>query len=233
MVLEQGFDLPVPPDRAWPAFADIELLVSCLPGAALTGPAVDGEWPLRFDVKLGPISAGFVGSGRATADDAARRGSFQGSAVDKRSQSRVKGAVAFSVTAAGTGSRVQVEVDYTLTGTLAQFSRGGLVRDLAAALTAQFAANLSARLQPVAAATASAAVPAVHPLLPTADAPAWLPQFDPAPLVPACVPTPQPTAAAPARPAAAQPLSATSLLWAVAKARWRRLIDRALRRHTA
>jgi uncharacterized protein len=219
MQLEQHFELPVAPEAAWPAFADVELLVSCLPGASITGPAADGDWPLRFDVKLGPISAGFAGSGKPTLDDAERRGRFEGAAIDKRTQSRVKGAVAFALEAAGSGTRVSVDVDYALTGQLAQFSRGGLVKELASALTAQFAANLAARLQAM---PAAAAVPAaVLPIV--AEVPVWLPQDDPAPIVPPALPT------APARPAAA-PLSAGSLLLQVLKARWRRLLDRLFRR---
>ena len=44
------------------------------------------------------------------------------------------------------GSRVDVEIGYTLTGMLAQFSRTSLVQDLASRLTAAFAQNLEARL---------------------------------------------------------------------------------------
>ena len=47
-------------------------------------------------------------------------------------------------------------VDYSLAGALAQFNRGGIVRDLAKRLTTQFAANLQAAL---AAATPPPAAP--------------------------------------------------------------------------
>jgi len=168
MELEQQFELSIAPDLVWAAFQDIELLVTCLPGASLTGPAADGELPLRFEVKLGPIAAGFVGTGRVDFDQAARSGRFEGSASDKRTNSRVKGAAHFQLepqipegSAAGnpsTGSTVKVRVDYNLTGSLAQFSRAGIVRELASALTAQFANNLSERLL--------ASTPQAHPVLP-------------------------------------------------------------------
>ena len=151
MQLEQSFDLPVPPAIAWPAFKDIELLVQCLPGAALTGPAVDGELPIRFDVKLGSIAAAFVGSGRVHLDDETQGGRFEGTAIDRRTNSRVKGAADFKLAADGTGTRVSLVVDYSLTGTLAQFSRGAIVRELASALTSQFAANLAQRVHATAA----------------------------------------------------------------------------------
>ena len=146
MQLEQSFDLPLPPALAWPAFRNVAMLVECLPGAALTGPEADGRLPLRLDVKLGPIAAGFVGTGSASFDDAAFSGSFEGQAADKRTGSRVRGTASFALQPQGEGSCVRVVVDYTLTGALAQFNRGALVRELAAALTAQFAERLAARL---------------------------------------------------------------------------------------
>lgn len=147
MQLEQSFTLPLPPAQVWPAFKNVELLVECLPGASLTGPAVDGELPLRFDIKLGPIAAGFIGAGRVSFDDAGQAGRFEGQAADKRTNSRVRGAASFALQPHEAGTRVEVAVDYTLTGSLAQFSRSAIVRELASALTAQFASNLAARLR--------------------------------------------------------------------------------------
>jgi carbon monoxide dehydrogenase subunit G len=177
MQLEQHFQLPVAPEDAWPAFKDIELLVRCLPGASLTGPAVDGELPLRFDVKLGPIAAAFAGSGRVTFDDAAQSGCFEGSAADKRTQSRVKGAADFELNPGGVGTIVQVRVNYALTGSLAQFSRGGIVRELANALTTQFASNLANSLAAVAAPADGSPDPAAAPH-PAPAAPQALSVFD-------------------------------------------------------
>ena len=43
-------------------------------------------------------------------------------------------------------TRVNIEVDFTLTGPLAQFSRSSIVRDIAKRMTETFAHNLQARL---------------------------------------------------------------------------------------
>lgn len=158
MQLEQQFDLALPPAAVWPAFGDIALLVGCLPGAALAGDEAEGQWPLRFDIKLGPVAASFGGQGRLMRDEATHSGRFEGQASDRKTGSRVKGAAAFALAAAGSGTRVTVSVDYTLTGALAQVGRGGIVKELAGALTAQFAANLQQRL--AAAAAAAPATPA-------------------------------------------------------------------------
>ena len=46
----------------------------------------------------------------------------------------------------GTATRVDIEVGFTLTGALAQFSRSSIVQDVAKRMTASFAQNLQARL---------------------------------------------------------------------------------------
>ena len=46
----------------------------------------------------------------------------------------------------GAATRVDLEVGFTLTGPLAQFSRSGIVQDIAKRMTASFARNLQARL---------------------------------------------------------------------------------------
>ena len=219
MQLEQSFELPLVPAQTWKAFGDIALLVDCLPGASLTGPAVDGAVPMRFDVKLGPIAAAFVGSGQLALDDGTQSGRFEGTASDRRTNSRVKGSAAFTVQAIDTGSRVTVLVDYALTGSLAQFNRGGIVRELASALTTQFAGNLSQRLQADAAANAPDAMPADITASTSAD-----PAPSAAPSTPA---TPTTVSKPPAS------LDGWSLLRQVLKARWSRWIDRILGRNTA
>ncbi len=67
--------------------------------------------------------------------------------MDRKSSSRVKGVASFALEEAGAGeTRVDVKVDYTIGGTLAQFSRGGIVKELATRMTEAFASNLKAKL---------------------------------------------------------------------------------------
>jgi carbon monoxide dehydrogenase subunit G len=149
--LEQSFALPFPLAAAWAAFADVPMLVSCMPGAALQGEprSVDhgADIDLIFTVKLGPITGAFQGHGEVRRDAAAHSGTFSGAGADRKSSSRVKGEAKFALTATGEReTRVDINVNYSLTGALAQFSRGAIVQELAAALTRDFAANLRARI---------------------------------------------------------------------------------------
>jgi aerobic carbon-monoxide dehydrogenase small subunit len=144
----QDFTVTYPADEVFALFGRIEDVASCLPGAFITArPAADRvEGGIR--VKVGPIAAAFAGTARITRDEAARSGRIIGAGADAGGRSTTQGMISYRVTdgpSVGT-ARVELQVGYTLKGALAQFSRPGLVRDLAARITVQFAANLEARL---------------------------------------------------------------------------------------
>jgi carbon-monoxide dehydrogenase small subunit len=73
---------------------------------------------------------------------------IHGSARDKRSSSTTRGEIRYVLVEekGGAATRIDVEVGYTLTGPLAQFSRSGVVQDIAKRMTGSFAQNLQARL---------------------------------------------------------------------------------------
>jgi carbon monoxide dehydrogenase subunit G len=147
MEIEQSFTVAYPLDDVWTSFHDTPGIVACLPGASLTAPPENGALKLAMTVKLGPIVASFAGDGEMTLDEHDRRGSVSGGGVDRKSASRVKGVAAFALHAiSSVETRVDVKVDYTIAGTLAQFSRGGIVKELATRLTDAFAQNLKAKL---------------------------------------------------------------------------------------
>jgi uncharacterized protein len=147
MEIEQSFTVAYPLDDVWTSFHDTPGIVACLPGASLTAPPENGALKLAMTVKLGPIVASFAGDGEMTLDENDKRGSVSGGGVDRKSASRVKGVAAFALHAISPGeTRVDVKVDYTIAGTLAQFSRGGIVKELATRLTDAFAQNLKAKL---------------------------------------------------------------------------------------
>lgn len=147
MDIEQSFNVPFSPDLVWKGFLDVEGIVNCLPGASLTEPPQDGHLSLAMTVKLGPIVAAFKGEGQMTLDEANHKGVVSGQGNDRKSGSRVKGTAQFELLPEGTGTKVNVVVDYSITGSLAQFNRGGIVRELATRMTDAFAANLKSRLE--------------------------------------------------------------------------------------
>ncbi|MGH6798284.1 MAG: xanthine dehydrogenase family Fe-S subunit [Roseiarcus sp.] len=162
----QSFVIAHPVDEVWAFFGQVEDVAACLPGASLDGADQDGAVTGKIKVKVGPISAEFRGAAHITRDEAAHRGAIVGSGRDAPSNSATRGIIAYSVNPdeTGAGARVDLDVGYTLTGMLAQFSRLSLVQDLASRLTAAFAQNLEARLSVEADGDAAAPPPLVREL---------------------------------------------------------------------
>ena len=148
MELTQSFTVAHPRAVVWAYFADVDAVARCMPGAALSEPVSGNSLKGAIAVKLGPISAAFTGEGEFERDDAGFRGVIRGSGRDNKTGSRAKGEVAYVLAEedGGAATRVAVSVAFTLAGPLAQFGRAGIVNDLAARLTAEFASNLEARL---------------------------------------------------------------------------------------
>ncbi len=146
--LRQSFTVSYPPEMVWAFFGRMKEVAACLPGASLDGEPAAGHVDGRIRVKVGPIAAEFQGVAEVTRDDVSRSGTIIGAGRDTRGNSATRGAIRYAV---GPGdndgaARVDVEIGYALTGALAQFSRAGLVQDVAGRLTAAFVRNLEARL---------------------------------------------------------------------------------------
>lgn len=148
MQLKQHFLVPYPREVVWKYFGEVEDVTRCMPGAALTEPPQGNHVRFQLKVKLGPIAAAFVGEADLERNDEVYRGTLRGSGRDGRSGSRAKGEVVYQLAEENDGAAtgVDVTVDYSLAGSLAQFSRVGIVNDLAQRLSAEFARNLEDRL---------------------------------------------------------------------------------------
>lgn len=144
----QSFKVSHPVDVVWDFFGDVAEVASCLPGASLAAEPVDGHVDGQIKVKMGPITAEFQGTADVTRDDASHTGTIRGTGKDRRSNSATRGLISYAVKPGATGDETQVDVDigFTLTGALAQFSRSGLVQDVAGRIIAAFVRNLEIRL---------------------------------------------------------------------------------------
>ncbi|MCW2239385.1 SRPBCC family protein [Azospirillum canadense] len=192
--IAQSFTVNFPRERVWQALGNVERVIGCMPGASLTKPPESGKLFGQMKVKLGPITAAFAGEGELSMDEATHTGTIHGEGRDQKNNSRTKADVTFAAVEEGGATRVTLSVDFTLTGTLAQFSRGAIVQEIAQRLTADFARNLEARLAAEAPAAASG------PDVPAAGSP-------PVSASPVEAPSPEP----------ARALNARALLWAVVR----------------
>ena len=152
------FTVAYPPDRVFQMFGDVAGVAACLPGVTLTGTPTAERAEGVITVRLGPIAAHFQGAARIERDLAGRSGRITGIGRDQRSRSATQGEIRYRLVVLdhGAATRVDLSIGYSLTGVLAQIARPGLVRDLAARLTAEFARNLERRLAGVAPAAAAA-----------------------------------------------------------------------------
>ena len=146
--LRRSFSVGHPRARVWDFFGRLGEVTTCLPGTSLIGTPTDDHVEPKIRIKVGPIVAEFEGAADVVRDPSKYAGIIRGSARDTRSSSVTRGEIRYVLLddKDGIATRVDIEVGYTLTGALAQFSRSSIVQDVAKRMTASFAENLQARL---------------------------------------------------------------------------------------
>lgn len=147
MKLEQSFSVQAPLQTVWEALTDVERVAPCLPGATLAPGGGDGVYEGTFAVKLGPASAAYQGTlEMASVDEQARTTTMRASGRDKRGQGTAAATIVSRLVEEEGGTRVDVETDFTITGRLARFGRGGMIQDVSNRLLRDFSVCLQARL---------------------------------------------------------------------------------------
>jgi carbon monoxide dehydrogenase subunit G len=235
MRLEQTFDVQAPLAQVWAALKDLERVAPCLPGAAITSHDEDGTYHGTFTVKLGPMTAAYNGTIRIEdVDEAAHKATLKARGTDKRGQGGASATIVNTLTEHEGGTRVEAVTDFTITGRLAQFGRGGMMEDVSNRLLRDFASCLATRL--------AEGPPAAEPEVPSG---AEVTAGDTAPEEVAAAPTagdaapeevaaaatkppstPPPVATPPPTGPAAQPLKGGSLFLSVLWERIKRLFSR-------
>ncbi len=149
MRIENSFQVPVPPQQAWPLLTDVSRVADCLPGAKLTealgGDAYRGE----LGVKLGPVSMSFLGEMRFTVlEPQAGRATAKASAREARNRGGADATIDFTLAPQGEGTRVDIVTDLTLSGQAAQYGRGaGVLKKVSEFMIGRFAQCLRKRIE--------------------------------------------------------------------------------------
>jgi carbon-monoxide dehydrogenase small subunit len=145
--LLQSFRVAFPRDHVWRFFGDLQQVARCMPGARLTSAPQNGRAEGEVNVKLGPIVSAFAGAVEVERDDANYRGIVRGAGRDAKSASNARALISYTLAAVGeAATQVDISVKFVLSGALAQFSRSGLVKDVADHLTRAFTRNLETAL---------------------------------------------------------------------------------------
>lgn len=175
MEFDNSFEVPLPPDQAWPILMDVARIAPCMPGAELTEITDARNYKGKISVRLGPVSLAFAGKVQLDdVDDAARSARVTAQGSDAKGRGAANAAATFKVEPKNDGSIVLIHTDLMLSGAVAQYGRGvGMIQATAAQIIGQFAANLRAQLaQPLPAASTTAAPSepgTVGPLPPAAE----------------------------------------------------------------
>src|SRR5258708_20397045 len=166
MEFDNSFEVPLPPADAWKVVVDIQRIAPCMPGAELTEVVGANTYKGKIGVRLGPVALTFAGIVKFDEiDDAKHTARVSAQGTDAKGRGGANAASVFRLEPAGTGSKVLVHTNLTLSGAVAQYGRGvGIIQATATQIMNQFAKSLKCKLgqdQPVAAvAPAAPASPA-------------------------------------------------------------------------
>lgn len=164
MEVVSAFEIDAAPDPVWEMLLDVPRVIPCMPGAELVEAVDESSWKARVGTRLGPMSLDFdVDITREEVDESSRSVRLSARASDRSGRGGATATITSRLQATEAGSGVEVRTDLALTGAVARFGRQGLVRDVAAQMTDQFAANLRRELLGPEAAAAEGAAAAPQP----------------------------------------------------------------------
>jgi carbon monoxide dehydrogenase subunit G len=166
MELDNAFEVPLPPALAWPVLMDIRGIAPCMPGAELTDVVDERNYKGKISVRLGPVALTFGGVvSFEEIDNVHHTARVSAQGTDAKGRGSARAAATFRLEPSGTGSKVLVHTDLTLSGAVAQYGRGvGMIQATAAALMNQFANNLKKQLANPAADPAAGPAGTVKPI---------------------------------------------------------------------
>ncbi len=141
MELTNEFSVNVPLDEAWDVLTDVTRIAPAMPGAKLE--TVEGdEYRGVVKVKVGPVTAEYKGAATfLERDPVAHRAVLRAEGRETRGQGNATAIITATLVPDGTGTRVSVVTDLSITGRVAQFGRG-VLGDVTNKLLGQFVTSL-------------------------------------------------------------------------------------------
>lgn len=158
MELSDEFEVGAPIETVWNYLLDLEKVAPCAPGAELTEVVDERTYKGKVKVKLGPVSMSFAGTVlKQEEDESERRVVLKADGREQRGKGAASALVTANLEPAGDErTKVAFVTDLTITGAAAQYGRG-MIKDISARMTKQFAECLQTN---IAASVAEAAAPA-------------------------------------------------------------------------
>lgn len=139
MQIENTFTVAHPVDDLWTFMLDVERVAPCMPGARLTETVDERTWKGKVAVKLGPVSLSFAGIVTIEErDDAAHRVVLSAKGMEEKGKGAANAKVTSWLEPDGSNTTVRMLSDLTLSGSVAQLSRG-LLPEVSKKLAKEFA----------------------------------------------------------------------------------------------
>lgn len=149
MQIVNHFTVPLGIEEAWQTLLDVPAIADCMPGAKLLETQDDGTYKGEVQVKLGPMLMSFRGSAQIVeSDPQSRTAKVRAQGRDTKGRGNASANVLFTLAESGGATKVELQTDLNLSGSVAQFGRSsGMIKDLADHLIGEFAKNLQNKLQ--------------------------------------------------------------------------------------
>ena len=149
MNLVNEFVLNAPRADVWAGLTNPDIAAPCMPGTVLTERIGDTGFKATVSLKVGPVKLQFLGEGELLnlASDQSY-GEVLAKGSDSKGRGSFKAEMKFNLSEEDASkTRVKVETELTLTGSVAQYGRGvGIVKEIASQLTSDFTRNLETKV---------------------------------------------------------------------------------------
>jgi uncharacterized protein len=146
--IHNEFSIPLPPAEAWIVLNDIPRVARCAPGAELLEQTDDRNFTGTISVRLGPVLLNFKGTvAYREVDETNHRVVAEATGNETKARGSARAEVTFALSPSGEGTRVDVDTDVQLAGSIAQYGRGAaVIQNTAQVIMNQFAKNFAERL---------------------------------------------------------------------------------------
>lgn len=148
MQFSNSFNVSLPPADAWRMLMNIPAIAPCMPGAELTEVVDPETYKGKVAVRMGPVVLAFAGTAKfEERDDTAHTARVKAQGTDSKGRGGASATASFRLEPNGSGSKVLIDTDLNLSGSVAQYGRSaGMIQTIAAQLINQFAKSLEKQI---------------------------------------------------------------------------------------
>jgi carbon monoxide dehydrogenase subunit G len=148
MQFSNSFNVSLPPADAWRMLMNIPAIAPSMPGAELTEVVDPETYKGKVAVRMGPVVLAFAGTAKfEERDDTAHTARVKAQGTDSKGRGGASATASFRLEPNGSGSKVLIDTDLNLSGSVAQYGRSaGMIQTIAAQLINQFAKSLEKQI---------------------------------------------------------------------------------------